>query len=798
MDLLAYTLGITVIYVIVTIISLAYYNKSRAMKLQQLSENQYQNELVRTQRDLLETIRRQQGMTFKYTKREDRYIYTLCEGELVRKLGFSPQMIVGKDIRDLLPGDRANCILNAYREAWNGKVTYYEEQLNGIDFYVSLSPVIEEGKTIEVIGSAVDISARKRAEKIVEENEEFLKKILKQMSEGVMIYKENHEKVALNDNVYKILGVTEEEFHKRTIDRSDLPYIGEDELPLKQEELPASIALHTGQIVKGKVVGYRSNEKVKWISFNSKLLKQEGMPTVLLTMTDITIQKEQELKLKESNALRRTLIDSLPIGILVCDVELKTIVLNRPFCRIFEVSDPIHKMIGKIPNNILLNIFHDPEKERRQILDHISKREPAVDEILTKDNRVLKVSYFPFYMDGELKGHLWTIEDITKSKVLERRIIAAKEEAEKANLAKSEFLSNMSHELRTPLNGILGFSQLLEIEQTLTLQQHMFVLEILKGGRHLLSLINDILDLSRIELGQVKLTNHSVKMNTVLEECINLIKPRADEKEIQIIKDDAKCPDKMVYVDQTRLKQIILNLVENAIKYNYQNGMVTISCECEKGFLVIHVIDNGIGIPQEEQSLIFEPFYRVNNVAVEGTGIGLSLVKQLIYLMGGTIEVNSRVGEGSDFSFSLPIIDSIQNVDALTNRNTPYLSKVKKSRVLYIEDHSSNIQLVETVLEPIKEITLLTAKNGLEGLQVTKEGDIDLVLLDIHLPDMNGMEVIEELKSTTTTKDIPVIVLSANAIPDHIDKALLKGAKEYLTKPIDINLLLSVVLKYLS
>jgi len=273
----------------------------------------------------------------------------------------------------------------------------------------------------------------------------------------------------------------------------------------------------------------------------------------------------------------------------------------------------------------------------------------------------LKRSYFPFYMDGKLKGHLWTFEDITEQKKMENSIIQAKEEAVKANMAKSEFLSKMSHELRTPLNGILGFSHLLELDKSLTEQQQAFVEEILKGGRHLLNLINEILDLSRIETGKIKISNDEVQIDSVICECIALMKPAANKKRIKIIKSIDQCVDQMIHIDSLRLKQVILNLLDNAIKYNVEGGQIHITCKCQNGFLVIHIIDTGIGICEEELKKIYEPFYRIQHVQVEGTGLGLSLVKQLIELMNGEFGVVSKIGEGSDFWIKLPMLNRETN-----------------------------------------------------------------------------------------------------------------------------------------
>jgi signal transduction histidine kinase len=513
----------------------------------------------------------------------------------------------------------------------------------------------------------------------------------------------------------------------------------------------------------------------------------------------ITKQTETETKLIESNALRRTIIDSLPIGIIVTDINRNVVALNRPFYKLLNTEEPIKDLIGQSSLNYYRYIYRDWEQEMKRINEISSSNTPSVDEIELANSRLYQRNYFPFYMDNVLKGHLWTFEDITERKVMENGIIRAKDEAVKANLAKSEFLSNMSHELRTPLNAILGFSQLLEIKEPLSSQQEMFVQEILKGGRHLLNLINEVLDLSRIEAGRMKISTDAIKIGTVIGECLSLVRPAAINKGIQMTSEQSVFWDRYVYADPTRLKQILLNLLENAIKYNRDNGSVFIRCEGQEDYLYVHICDTGIGIPPQAKEKIFEPFYRMEHPRVEGTGIGLSLVKRFIQLMGGKVGVKSRLGEGSDFWISLPMVRSEHPIHQ-PSLEQPVFSfpQNKEFTILYIEDHLSNIQLVDETLRTIEGVTLLSARTGMAGLQIAKEQKVNLILLDLDLPDINGFAVLEKLKSSIETKSIPVIAVSANAMRDAIDRGIMKGFNEYITKPIDVSAFLNVISKYVK
>ena len=402
--------------------------------------------------------------------------------------------------------------------------------------------------------------------------------------------------------------------------------------------------------------------------------------------------------------------------------------------------------------------------------------------------------------DGEQVA-LITISDITERKKMEQTIIHAKEEAEKTNLAKSDFLSKMSHELLTPLNGILGFAQLLEIEETLNDDQRDFVQEILSGGRHLLSIINDILDLSRIETGHIKVSIEEIDLVTIINECINIVQPQARKKRISIHNQLDYWQNIFILADPIRLKQIFLNLLDNAIKYNREGGKVMIFSYFKGNEQIIHVADTGVGISVEEYQKVFVPFYRIEGTQEEGTGIGLSLVKQLVQLMGGQISVTSQKGLGSDFFFSLPLPHDLKPVMRwgeeveLTKEN---IRKADDYRLLYIEDNKSNVNLVRNIMKSQPSYTLLSARSGKEGLEMAANEKVDLILLDLNLPDIHGYEIFDRLKIIKQTKDIAVIAVSANALPQDIQYTLDKGFDNYVTKPFNVKEFLTIIRETLN
>jgi PAS domain S-box-containing protein len=396
----------------------------------------------------------------------------------------------------------------------------------------------------------------------------------------------------------------------------------------------------------------------------------------------------------------------------------------------------------------------------------------------------------PIKKDGKVIEVIGSAIDITERKRMEQGIIQAKEEAEKANSAKSELISKMSHELRTPLNSVLGFAQLLEMDRSLSSQQREFVQEIINGARHLVNLVNEILDLARIETGKLSITYDVVHPSFIIEESIRLIQPSATKRNIQIINEARFNEHDYVYTDPTRFRQILLNLLDNAVKYNRENGTVIVTSKRENGEIYIHIKDTGIGIPEDQYEKIFEPFYRIKGTGVEGTGIGLAFAKQLIQLIGGTIGVKSELGVGSDFWVCFPVAENADISKNLSNYYTNLykerLSKVGIKYILYIEDNIANLKLMENILNPFHNFVLLSAKCGKEGLDIAFREKVDLILVDMDLPDISGYEVLEHLQQNEKTRYIPVVAISANAMSGEIQKALSKGFNDYVTKPLDV------------
>jgi PAS domain S-box-containing protein len=411
-----------------------------------------------------------------------------------------------------------------------------------------------------------------------------------------------------------------------------------------------------------------------------------------------------------------------------------------------------------------------------------------VNRYLRKDGSVVDVLWSASW--SEKDGIVFCVaHDVTDRARIEKALREAKEEADRANHAKSDFLSRMSHELRTPLNSILGFGQLLD-RQSPTETQRPRVRYILSAGRHLLNLINEVLDISRIEAGTLQLSVEPVCVGEAIREALDLMRPLAAERSILL---EANCPAETaayVLADRQRLKQVLLNLLSNAVKYTGMEGSVTVSVDAGSDGTRISVRDTGAGIAVEKLARLFTPFDRLGaeQSTVEGTGLGLALCQRLIQAMQGTIGVNSTLGNGSTFWLELPQAQSpLKTLPATTTSGLPGMRGEEESRrILYIEDNFSNVTLVDQMLAERPALELMTAMQGRVGLDLARQHSPDLILLDLHLPDMPGWQVLAQLKSDHLTREIPVVVISADATAPQIKRLLSAGARAYLTKPLDI------------
>ncbi|RYG63631.1 response regulator, partial [bacterium] len=516
-------------------------------------------------------------------------------------------------------------------------------------------------------------------------------------------------------------------------------------------------------------------------------------------LQDITVRKHNEERLR--------LLESVVVHANDTVIITDAYPLDEPGPRIVYVNEAFTRMTGYTSEEALGRSprFLQGEGTEREFLDilraGLERFESTNIELLNyrKDGQPYwaEMSVVPISDAQGQPTHFISIQrDVTQRRQVREALQQAREEAERANQAKSEFLSRMSHELRTPLNAILGFGQLLELS-SLGEREKECVDQILKGGEHLLTLINEVLDIARIESGQMSLSIEPVEAAPLCNEALALVRAMAEQRGIAVRHRTPACPYH-VQADQQRIKQILLNLLSNAIKYNRPGGSVTLECEVVKErYLRFNVGDEGIGIPLDKQDRIFTPFDRLEvekrtpgQKPIEGTGIGLALSLRLAEAMGGSLGFHSSVGVGSTFWLELSLTeDCLAQIDEIKEHTSlPTIQRsddVSKQLVLYIEDNLSNLRLIERLLEQ-HHLEVLGTQQGQLGLDLAREQEPNLILLDLNLPDISGKEVLKKLREDPRTSDIPVVMLSADASPRQVNLLLEAGAKAYLTKPINV------------
>jgi len=441
--------------------------------------------------------------------------------------------------------------------------------------------------------------------------------------------------------------------------------------------------------------------------------------------------------------------------------------------------------------------------------DHIHKREPFDVEyrIRGKDDQwhwIRARGQMAYSDEGKPTRMSGTNMDVTEIKRAEERVLRAKEAAEQANRAKSDFLSSMSHELRTPLNAILGFAQLFDMDKNLTSDQHVNVGEIKKAGEHLLQLVGDVLDLAKIESGRMGFSMEPVAPIRLLNEVQILMQSQAEVCGVSLTLESNDFDEMTIVADAVRLKQILLNLVSNAVKYNRENGSVCVHCsKSDTDMFRIAVRDTGAGIEDSLQKQMFQPFNRLGAEGsnIVGSGVGLVITKQLVEQMGGNIGFTSMEGVGSTFWVEFPVYNG-QPIEQLANqydrkpselsRQIPDLLVLERKSILYVEDNPPNQRLMKQLLVRYPNLNLEIAGEPLRGIFLARTTHPDLIIMDINLPGMDGFETVEVLKQDPATSNIPVIALTANAMVHDIEKGKASGFDYYLTKPLDLKELIDV------
>jgi PAS domain S-box-containing protein len=515
---------------------------------------------------------------------------------------------------------------------------------------------------------------------------------------------------------------------------------------------------------------------------------------------DITQRRETYDALVTSMEKSRAIFDAAVDSIIVIDANLK----------IIEAS----------PSSDSTFAFSREQTEGRAALDFVHPDDRAlILEALERgfvNDEVMNVRFRGLHTDGrwvmiESRGRVLRdtegaptgaviiSRDVSDSVEAERALEQAKIEAEQANVAKSEFMSRMSHELRTPLNSVLGFAQILQMELQSPSELEM-IGYIVKSGGYLLELINEVLDISRVESGSIAVSLELVSIDALVAECLDFVVSDALAAGVEII--DRCGSERMVRADPQHLKQVLVNLLSNAIKYNRSGGTVTLTCDEDAGRVRLSVSDTGPGIEAHLHERLFAPFDRLDADAkgIEGTGLGLALSKGLMEAIGGSLGVISEPGVGSTFWLELPLATTSTNFAESELDVTPSTpeNESQLATVLYIEDNVGNVRLLERLLAHRSSIELVTTMQGSQAFELALQHRPDLILLDVHMPDLSGYEVLALLKGDERTASIPVVMLSADASNEQVKRFADAGARDYLTKPLDLQNFLQQLDVYLG
>ena len=638
-----------------------------------------------------------------------------------------------------------------------------------------------------------DIVQLKRMEELLRESEEKYHGIFDESASAVCIFDVKKNFINANKAGLDLLGYSLEELlHMKISDVDADPNI----VLTAQQEL-----LSGGRLINIEHDLRHKDGRIVTVMNNSKPMTDESgkVVGVLSTLIDVTAHKQAEQALRESDLRFSLFMDHLPALVFIKDTDSKMVYANNAM----ETSLGVSKWMG-----ISLFEAFDRETARRIIEDDRKTIQEGYQKIeesfLNLDGKIhhYETQKFVIPIAGQRKLIGGISIDITGRKLAEAELIGAKNEAEEANRAKSEFLSRMSHELRTPMNSILGFAQLLNIGE-LSLKQKKGVGYILSSGKHLLDLIDEVLDISRIESGMLLLMPEPVHLNRLIAELMDTVQPMADARHLKLEFEHSPASDIFVMSDRKRLKQVLLNLLNNAVKYNRESGVISIKSETlqrnEEGSVLIRisVSDTGTGIAPEDLPKLFIPFERVGaeKTQTEGAGLGLAIVKKIAEAMGGSVGVESMIGQGSTFWIDLPVSGNQKSrMEQKDDKARPTTAPSKTGTILYIEDNILNSELVEEIIEVHHPgIQLTVSRFGKTAVKLATENLPDLILLDLDLPDMTGSEVLANLLANDQTKPIPVVIVTADATSQQIEKLMTAGAKDYLTKPLDVAMFLQVV-----
>jgi PAS domain S-box-containing protein len=717
--------------------------------------------------------------------------------------GYEPHEAIGilKVSSLFLEGDYADEMPSAIAEAaigagkWEGLVTGRRKTGEIFPARLVETPRLSHGHLVGFLLIAKDIADEQRLAKALRDTQLYTRSLIESNIDALMTTDPEGTITDVNEQMTVLAGRSRDDL---------LGTMFKDHFtdPLAAEEGIRQV-LQDGRVTNYELVARSQSGTLTEVSYNASIFHDhEGqLQGMIASARDVTQQKNLERQLHSQQLYTRSLFESNVDALMTTDSSGTITDANHQMEMLTGCTND--ELIG----SLFRDHFADPTSADEGIRLALQTGRAADFELTARssDGAETIVSYngSTFFDENDvLLGVFASARDVTDVKRAEEKIRIISEEAERANRAKSEFLSRMSHELRTPLNAILGFTQLLKMDD-LPGDPGTRVNQISLAGGHLLDLINEVLDISRVEAGQIGLSLEPVQLMHIVAGCVQLVSGLFDKGHVTLTMDVSD--DLWAHADAQRLRQILFNLLSNSVKYNRPDGTVSLSITSNGALQEIRVSDSGYGIPPARMSELFIPFNRLgaDSSAVEGSGLGLSLSKSLAEVMKGELSLETTSPEGSTFLLAIPSsapamattpsIVGQSGDDADGSEKIAFTTALARDHtILYIEDNLANIYLIEDALRTLKEVTVVAAVQGSLGLELARAGSISMILLDIHLPDMSGEEVLRQLQLDDITARIPVVMLTADISANSHHYAQL-GARDFVTKPVDVNRLINLV-----